>query len=206
MTADPTAYRHFAGLVFDCDGTLADTMPAHYTAWRETAARHGLTFPEPRFYALGGVPAEHIVRLLADEQGVAISDPAAVAHEKEQAFAAHLESVAPIEPVLAIAQAYRGVTPMAVATGGMRWLVERSLRQLEVFGWFDALIAAEDVTEPKPAAETYERAAAALGVPADRCCAFEDSEPGLASAREAGMTVVDIRELRAAEPDGQSTR
>jgi len=196
VTRDLHAYRDFAGLVFDCDGTLADTMPAHYVAWRDIAAHYGLTFPEDRFYSLGGVPAERIVRLLADEQGVAIADPAAVAHEKEEAFAEHLSSVDPIEEVVEIARAYRGRTPLAVATGGYRWLVEKSLTQIGILDWFDALVPADEITEPKPHPETYLEAARRLGVAAERCCAFEDTAPGITSAREAGMAVIDIRTMR----------
>jgi HAD superfamily hydrolase (TIGR01509 family) len=200
MTQTPSSeqalWAEAAALVFDCDGTLADTMPAHYVAWAETARRYGLDFPEDRFYALGGVPADRIVRMLAEEQGVAVADPEAVAHEKEQRFAAHLADVQPVPEVVAIAAAYRGVKPMAVATGGFRYLVERSLGQLGILDWFDALVAAEDVAHHKPAPDTYLEAARRLGVATGDCCAFEDTDIGLTSARDAGMRVVDIRLLR----------
>ena len=199
MPPPADGYDNFAALVFDCDGTLADTMPAHYIAWADTAAKYGLDFPEWRFYALGGVPADRIVAMLAAEQGVTIEDPEAVAHEKEDAFAAHLDSVAPVEEVLDIARAHRGVKPMAVATGGFRYLVERSLGQIGILDWFAALVAAEDVAHHKPAPDTYVEAARRLNVPPADCCAFEDTDLGLQSARDAGMTAVDIRELRASE-------
>ena len=59
------------GLIFDCDGTLADTMPAHYRAWTAMLGRYGIPFPETRFYAIGGMPTAQIIRLLAAEAGVA---------------------------------------------------------------------------------------------------------------------------------------
>jgi len=196
VTRDIHAYRDYAALVFDCDGTLVDTMPAHFIAWRDTTEHYGLEFAEDRFYALGGVPADRIVRMLADEQGVAIDDPAQVAHEKELAFAEHLGGIEPVHEVVAIASAYRGLKPMAVATGGYHWLVRRSLEGIGIYGWFDAIVASEDVPNPKPAPDTYLEAARRLGCEPARCCAFEDTELGLASARDAGMTAVDIRSMR----------
>ncbi|MEX0775029.1 MAG: HAD-IA family hydrolase [Phycisphaeraceae bacterium] len=190
----PPDYGSFAALVFDCDGTLADTMPAHFVAWSETTRRYGLELPEARFYELGGVPAHRIMALLAREQGVAI-DALAAAHEKELAFERHLDSVQPIEPVVAIARQYRGKLPMAVATGGMRRIVERCLMNLGMADWFDALVSAEDVEHHKPAPDTYLLAAQRLHVHPAHCCAFEDTDLGLAAARAAGMTAVDIRRL-----------
>ena len=70
------------GLIFDCDGTLADTMPLHWHAWQIVTQRHNLHFPEDRFYAFGGVPSRDILKLLAEEQGRSL-DPIAIAHEKE---------------------------------------------------------------------------------------------------------------------------
>ena len=60
------------GLIFDCDGTVVDTMPIHYAAWCSTTAKHGLEFPEDRFYALGGVSPFEVLRMLSEEQGVEI--------------------------------------------------------------------------------------------------------------------------------------
>jgi HAD superfamily hydrolase (TIGR01509 family) len=192
---DHGAYQRFTALVFDCDGTLADTMPAHYTAWCTTLQRYGLTFPEARFYALGGTPADRLVRMLAEEQGVAIADADAVAQEKEEVFAEHLTGIAPIDPVVALARAYRGHKPLAVATGGYRWLVQRSLTQIGVLDWFDVLVSCDDVTGHKPEPDTYLEAARRLDCAPDACCAFEDTDLGIESAERAGMTAVDVRQM-----------
>src|SRR5262245_58305606 len=110
------------GAVFDCDGTLADTMPLHWQAWRAVTDRHGIRFAEDRFYALGGVPSRDILRMLAKEQGLAI-DPLAVAKEKEEAYLQLLAHVGPIETVVGIARAHHGKIPMAVASGGTRRVI-----------------------------------------------------------------------------------
>jgi len=85
------------GIIFDCDGTLADTMPLHWRAWQSVAQRHGIHFPEERFYLLGGVPSRHILQMLRHEQQLSI-DPFAVSKEKEAAYLELLSHVAPIEP------------------------------------------------------------------------------------------------------------
>ncbi len=185
----------FDALVFDCDGTLADTMPAHFEAWTEIADKYGLSFPEERFYALGGAPASKILALLAAEQGVSL-DPEAVAHEKEHLFFdKYLDHAREIAPVVAIVRRYHGRKPMAVATGGIRKVIERCLSNLGIGELFDALVSCEDVAHHKPAPDTYLKAAERLGVSPRRCCAFEDTDIGLQAARAAGMTAVDIRPL-----------
>jgi beta-phosphoglucomutase family hydrolase len=193
-------YASFEGLVFDCDGTLADTMPAHYIAWRQTMQRYGIAFEEDRFYALGGVPAPRIVGMLAQEQGKALTPEqvVAIAEEKERAFEDHLHGIGAVEPVVAVARAFYGRVPMAVATGGYRHIVERSLELIHIRHLFNAIVSHEDVVNPKPAPDTYLVAAERLGVRPARCCAFEDTDLGIRAARDAGMTVVDIRRLCAA--------
>ena len=188
----------FDALVFDCDGTLADTMPAHFEAWTEIARKYGLSFSEARFYSLGGAPANKILAMLAAEQGVAL-DHEAVAHEKEHLFHdKYLDHVREIEPVVAIARRYHGHKPLAVATGGIRKVIDRCLNNLGIRDLFDTLVSSEDVAHHKPAPDTYLEAARRLGVEPTRCCAFEDTDIGLQAARSAGMTAVDIRPLAAA--------
>src|SRR4051812_49581409 len=111
------------GFIFDLDGTLADTMPAHYRAWTLTAARYGLTFPEDRFYSLGGVPTAKIAAMLVAEAGKDL-DPMLVATEKERAYADSLDdpsAIRPIPAVIQIAREYReaGAGPLAVASGSV---------------------------------------------------------------------------------------
>src|SRR5690242_5336393 len=115
-----TAPPGTTGLIFDCDGTLADTMPAHYKAWTAMLDRYGIPFPEPRFYAMGGMPTASIIRVLAAQAGVTVTDVDAMVREKEQGFLTHLDAVTIIEPVLAVVKVYRGQLPIAVASGGYR--------------------------------------------------------------------------------------
>lgn len=181
------------GLIFDCDGTLADTMPAHYIAWRALLDRFGIPFPEPRFYAMGGMPTGSIIRVLAAEVGVTVTDVDAMVLEKEHCFLTHLEAVQPIAPVIAVASAHRGKLPLAVASGGYRDTITRTLDRLAIRDWFDAMVTAEDTPRHKPEPDVFLEAARRLGVEAVKCVVFEDTDIGLEAARRAGMLGIDVR-------------
>jgi beta-phosphoglucomutase-like phosphatase (HAD superfamily) len=158
-----TAPPDTTGLIFDCDGTLADTMPAHYRAWLAMLGRFNISFPEPRFYAMGGMPTASIIRILAAEVGVVVTDVDAMVHEKEHRFLEHLGAITRIEPVLSIAAAHRGKLPLAVASGGYRDTITRTLDRLAIRDWFDALVTAEDTPRHKPEPDVFLEAARRLG-------------------------------------------
>jgi beta-phosphoglucomutase family hydrolase len=182
-----------AGLIFDCDGTLADTMPAHYRAWTSMLDRYGIPFPEERFYAMGGMPTARIIRVLAAEAGVPVADVDRMVHEKESAFLANLHAIRPLELVVAVAAEHRGKLPLAVASGGYRETITRTLDQLGIRDWFAALVTAEDTPRHKPEPDVFLEAARRLGVGATACVVFEDTDIGLEAARRAGMAGVDVR-------------
>jgi beta-phosphoglucomutase family hydrolase len=186
----------FQGLIFDCDGTLADTMPLHWVAWQKVTARHGVHFTEDRFYALGGVPSRHILAMLRDEQGLSI-DPLAVAKEKEHAYLETLHQVGPIDQVVAIAREHRGRVPMAVASGGTQKVINDVLVHLGIRDWFQAVVTSEDVIHQKPAPDIFLEAARRIGVAPERCRAFEDTDLGMQAIRAARMDAIDVRHMLA---------
>ena len=185
---------HIRGLVFDCDGTIADTMPAHYKAWVEALGEHGVEFPEALFYEFGGIPTPRIVELLNERHGHSM-DPIETSHYKETLFERYIPQVMPIEPIVEVVRAYDGRLPMAVATGGMRYICHKTLDVLKLRDKFAAIVTAEDVQHGKPAPDIYLEAARRLGVEPTLCMAFEDATPGVQAAEAAGMTVVDVRRL-----------
>ena len=182
------------GLIFDFDGTLADTMPLHFRAWQVLCERHGMVFPRKRLYALGGVPSRDILRMLKEEQNLAI-DPLVVAKEKEEEYLRLLTEVEPIHVVMDIAREHRGRIPLAVASGGTRRVIEIVLKHLGVREWFHAVVTSEDVANQKPAPDIFLEAARRIGVAPEHCVAYEDTDLGMTAIRAAGIRAVDVREL-----------
>jgi beta-phosphoglucomutase family hydrolase len=186
---------HIRGLIFDFDGTLADTMPLHWRAWQELKQRHGFEFTEARFYALGGVPSRDVIRSINQEQGLAL-DPLAVAHEKEEAYLRFLDQVGPIPEIVAIVHEQAGQRPMAVASGGSRRVIHRVLAHLALGPFFQAVVTNEDVSRQKPAPDIFLEAARRIQVAPESCLAYEDTDLGMQAIRTAGMHAVDVRQLR----------
>ncbi|MDR1190048.1 MAG: HAD family phosphatase [Verrucomicrobiales bacterium] len=184
----------FAGYIFDCDGTLADTMPVHYEAWSEALKNRGtpFVFTEDRFYACGGISAPKIVAILNEEYGTHY-DAQELADYKEELFLSKLHKLKPIKEVALFARRAARTRPVCVASGGYRVIIRHTLRLIgmdDVFG--DNIVTAEDVRHGKPAPDIFLLAAKKMNVAPAQCLVFEDAWPGIAGARAAGMQVVEI--------------
>ena len=190
-------------LIFDCDGTLADSMPLHWRAWNSVCQRNGIELSEARFYKLGGVPSQKILAMLKQEQGLDF-DPAEISRQKEEAYLPLMAEVKLIEPIAAIARAHVGKLPMAIATGGRAKYIRPLLERLGVADWFQAIVTSDDVRNHKPAPDTFLKAAALLGVPPEDCRAFEDTDLGMEAIRAAHMDAVDVRTIAGVLPEGIS--
>lgn len=187
-------------LIFDCDGTLVDSMPLHWRAWNAVCKRNGIELPEERFYKLGGVPSQKILAMLKQEQGLSF-DPAEISSQKEEAYLPLMAEVELIEPVAAIAREHVGKLPMAVATGGRTKYIRPLLEGLGISDWFQAIVTSDDVKNHKPAPDTFLKAAALLGVPPEDCRAFEDTDLGMEAIRAAHMDAVDVRTIDGVLPE-----
>jgi HAD superfamily hydrolase (TIGR01509 family) len=193
----PSQPEPLLAAVFDFDGTLVDTMPLHYEAYRRAILECcGADLPAELFYAQIGGTAREVVPRLLQELGCE-ADWTEVHTRKKQVLPTLLRESAP--PVLETAklvpilgQSLR----LALATSGSRAGVELMLEQLGWSDWFEVVVTGEDVTEGKPAPAPFLLAAERLGVAPERCVAFEDTDAGVASARAAGMTVFDVRATR----------
>jgi HAD superfamily hydrolase (TIGR01509 family) len=179
----------FAAYIFDCDGTLADTMPTHYRAWQAALGAHAGGFPEAMFYELGGVPTARIVEILNERHGYSLPVESTVEH-KEALFLEMSHEIAAIEPVVTLARQYHGSKPLAVASGGHRRIVMNTLRALGIADLFSAIVCSEDYRRGKPAPDPFLEAALRLDVPPERCLVFEDTATGIAAAEAAGMQSV----------------
>jgi HAD superfamily hydrolase (TIGR01509 family) len=183
----------YSAVIFDCDGTLVDSMPAHFDAWCEALAQYGAAnvLAEDVFYAMGGRPTKDIVIDLNAEYGLKL-DPARVALAKREAFLRRLHRIELIEEVADFARSLRGKMPMAIASGGSRHVVEKTLQIMGVSDWFDEVVTADDVPVGKPAPDIYLETAKRLGIAPESCLALEDAPAGIDSARAAGMLVVEV--------------
>jgi HAD superfamily hydrolase (TIGR01509 family) len=187
----------FAGYIFDLDGTLIDSMPVHYSAWDEAMRRAGLKekLSEELFYSLGGVPTRRVAELIGQHYGLAV-EVERVFHEKEALFTEGLAAVKVIAPVVEIARRVAQTRPVAIASGGPRQVVMRSLAVTGLAALFPVVVSADDVVNGKPAPDMFLLAAKLMGVPADRCLVFEDAEPGMRAAEQAGMPWVRVDSRR----------
>jgi HAD superfamily hydrolase (TIGR01509 family) len=181
----------FKAYLFDCDGTIADSMPLHYVAWKKALGEHGCVFPEDVFYAWGGMPTVQIVETLSAQQGLSMN-ASEVAHRKELLYYELLPQLQAVPEVLEHIELSHGKIPFAVVSGGNRESVTNSLTTLGLLDKFDTLVCSEDYVKPKPDGEPFLVAAQRMGVAPEDCLVFEDTEMGIQSATAAGMASVKI--------------
>ena len=187
----------FSGYIFDLDGTLIDTMPLHYRAWDKAMRAAGLphALDEDFFYKLGGVPTRRVAELFGEPYKLKL-DPDLVFHAKEALFTELQADAKLIGPVVDFARRMHATHPMAIASGGPRMIVERSLEITGLAHLFRAVVTADDVKHGKPSPDMFLLAARLLGVPPETCLVFEDAEPGIKGALAAGMQVVRVPSRR----------
>jgi HAD superfamily hydrolase (TIGR01509 family) len=180
------------GFIFDCDGTLADTMPLHMEAWCQTFADYDEECPYEFINRLKGTPAEKIVEKFNHKFGRNIN-PIKFAQDKNRRSRKKLRQAKPIDPVIKIARNYHGKLPMAVASGGTRRNVLLTLEVIGLKDYFVAVITSDDKLKAKPAPDIFLEAARRMKVEPAYCQVFEDGDVGLQAAREAGMIATDVR-------------
>ncbi len=179
----------FRAYLFDCDGTIADSMPLHYKAWKKALAEYGGTYAEDLFYAWGGKPVRKIIADLNEMQGLNMPVDA-LAARKESFYHAQLPELKGIPDVLEHIEAMHGRIPFAVVSGSRRASVVGSLTALNLLDKFDVLVCAEDYSHGKPAPDGFLLAASKLGVEAQYCLVFEDTGLGIEAATAARMQSV----------------
>jgi HAD superfamily hydrolase (TIGR01509 family) len=187
------------GLLFDWDGTLADTQAQNYRALRDTLARVQIGLEEAWFDARTGLSsAEMIANILAGEN---ISSPELIGElvaQRDAAFLLGAEQVRPHSDMAGVLATYGGARRCAVASGGGRTVINAVLERLpQISGFIEVLVTRDDVTRGKPAPDIFLLAAERLGLPPSACLVYEDSDAGMEAAAAAGMRAVDVRNHRA---------
>ncbi|MBN1925245.1 MAG: HAD-IA family hydrolase [Prolixibacteraceae bacterium] len=190
LTVNPKA----KALIFDIDGTLADTMPTHYRAFQNVLGRYGISFSWDYFLKFAGIPVGPQMVKFKEIFNPENFDPEKVAIEKEEEYFKMIETTKPVEPVFQLFNHYAGKLPIGFATGGDRRIAIRTLEVLGIIDKVEAIVTCEDVENGKPAPDTFLQCAELLGIEPKYCQVFEDGVPGIEGAKAAGMMVTDIRE------------
>ncbi len=198
----------FAALIFDCDGTLIDTAPAHFSAVAQALAAQGHTMDRAWYMARTGLTPdalldEHEGRLAAEAAAghnegrstasIPALDRAAVFASYDRLYFASLPLVQEVKLIADLARTWHDRVPTAVASNGRRANVAASLRAVGLLPLFDHIVAAEDVARGKPAPDVFLEAARRMSVEPSGCIVLEDSAEGLAAAAAAGMRAIDVR-------------
>lgn len=181
----------FRAYLFDCDGTIVDSMPLHYIAWKQALSEWNCTFVEELFYSWGGRPVTEIIASLNEQQNLSMPVDE-VARRKEALYFEQVPNIKSIPEVVEHIFAQHGLIPMAVVSGSRRKSVTSSLTALNLLDKFDLLVCAEDYERGKPAPDCFLAAAEKLGVKPEDCLVFEDTDLGIEAATAAGMASVRV--------------
>jgi beta-phosphoglucomutase family hydrolase len=181
----------FKAYLFDCDGTIVDSMPLHYVAWKRILAEWGCEFDEQTFYSWGGMPVTEIIAALNVRNGLAMPVEE-VQRRKEALYFEILPELQAVPEVLEHIELSHGHIPFAVVSGSTRESVTKSLETLGILDKFDTLVCAGEYERSKPDPQPFLIAAERLGVAPEDCLVFEDTEMGIQAATAAGMASVKI--------------
>jgi len=181
----------FRAYIFDCDGTIVDSMPLHYRAWKAALAEWNCDFPEDLFYSWGGKPVREIIAELNQMHGLNMPIDS-LAARKEALYLAQLPSLKIIPEVVEHIHAQFGQIPFAVASGSRRDSVVGSLTAVGLLDKFDVIVSAGEYKHAKPAPDCFLLAAERLGAAPKDCLVFEDTQLGIQAATAAGMASVMV--------------
>lgn len=181
------------GLIFDCDGTLVDSMSLHMNAWEDAFKKYNSYYDEDFLYSLKGMKEVEIIDLYNNKFQTNLNSEAMV-NAKHEFFMQHINNLKPIEPIVETAKSYYNKLPLAVVSGSVEEIVKTELRVLGILKLFNVVLTADDPFKPKPAPDIFYAAASKINVAPEYCLVFEDGDAGLEAASKAGMNTIDIRE------------
>ncbi|MBB6056957.1 HAD family hydrolase [Tolumonas osonensis] len=192
---DINAYQKYAAWIFDLDGTISNSLQAHDLAWEHALTQFAIPYTGERMTQLGGVPIPNTVEILAKEAGMQVDVPAVVSMRDQRFYELLPTTLSPTPLVAGVVLPFLGEKPMAVGTGCHTEMARRILAGLSLDHYLPVVVGADQVTNPKPAPDTFLLAAEKLGVKPEHCLVFEDADAGIKAAKAAGMAVVDVREI-----------
>lgn len=185
----------YEAFLYDCDGTLADNMPAHQQTYVDVANRFGVSIDPAMIMELAGWPVVDVVKEMNRRYGTSM-DPVEFAEMRHRLFVdEYIEQVAPIPFVLHHLVQHAGKHRIAVVSGGERESVAKTLTVLGISAYVEVTICAGETPHGKPHPDPFLAAAKALGVAPDKCLVFEDGDPGVVAATAAGMRAIRIDKI-----------
>lgn len=180
------------GLIFDCDGTLVDSMPLHMKAWEYAMNKFNSVFDYDFFFSPKGMDEKKIIEMY-NLKYKTILDPVETVKVKHEYYRDHISAVRAITPIVSLVKKYKNILPMAVGSGSIKEFVYAQLKTVGIFECFTVILTANDPIKPKPEPDIFLEAAKHLHVEPEDCLVFEDGDPGIGAAQKAGMMVIDVR-------------
>ena len=182
----------YQAFLYDCDGTLADNMPAHTQTYVAVAKAYGVAIDPAIIDELAGWPITDVVTELNARYGTAMDPEEFKARKSALYYEKYIGTIRPIDYVVEHLKASAGRVRIAVVSGGDRPAIERTLKLIGVAAEVEVLVCAGETPRGKPFADPFLKAAALLGVAPEKCLVFEDGVPGTQAAEAAGMHWVRI--------------
>jgi HAD superfamily hydrolase (TIGR01509 family) len=183
---------HIQGLIFDCDGTLVDSMPLHMEAWKAAFGQYGSYYNEDFLFSLKGMKESEIIDLYNKKFNTQL-EPQLMVSAKHKYFIEHIDSVKPLELIVEVAKYNYGKLKLAVVSGSVSKIVSLELQTIGIINLFNIILTADDPYKPKPSPDIFIAAASILNIEPKFCLVLEDGEAGLEAAQKAGMETIDVR-------------
>jgi beta-phosphoglucomutase family hydrolase len=180
-------------LIFDLDGTIANTMPNHFVSWRKAVVPYGIDFNASLFMQLTGMPRTATIEKLNEMFGTKMN-PEIVGKVKEGHFKTLVNLTKEIEVVTDVIRKYHNILPMSIGTGSTKNGAKKTMEVIGLENYFDIVITADDIINHKPHPETFLKCAQLMGIKPKDCVVFEDGILGMNAAEEAGMMVIDVND------------
>jgi beta-phosphoglucomutase family hydrolase len=188
----------YKALIFDCDGTLADTLPVHFKTWTTALQVVGADISKDWYYKYCGTSAEEMLQILKSSYGYQFDSESVIA-KRQKHYQSLIDTVKEVRAVAEIVRSHHEKMPLAVASGGERIVLEATLNNINLRNFFDVVVSIDDVEKGKPEPDIFLLAAQRLGVTPQDCIVYEDSDGGLEAAQRAGMRSIDVRILLRSE-------
>lgn len=181
------------GLIFDLDGTVANSMQNHFEAWSAAVSPFGIDFTGELFLTLTGMPKAATIIRLNELFGTDMNTDE-VGKAKAKVYKELVTKTQEIKVVTDVVRKYHGKLPMSIGTGSTQIGAKRTLSILGMEHYFNPIITADDVMNFKPSPDTFLKCAELMGVEPKDCVVFEDGILGIQAAESVGMMVVDVND------------